>query len=49
MKDYILRVCERIKSECDYLKSCEIDQFTIMRLSLLYSISDSIYKHWEAK
>lgn len=49
MKDYILSMCERIKSDCNYLKNCKIDQFTIMRLSLLYSLSDSIYKHWEEK
>lgn len=41
------RFMDKIKYDADAIKTWDIDQFTIMRLSLLYSIADQIEKHLE--
>lgn len=39
MQDIIIRT--------DFLKSTDIDQFTIMRIALIHSLAETIFKHLE--
>lgn len=45
---------ERIKSfmksvleECEFIKTLDVDQFTIMRVALIHSLAETVYKHLE--
>lgn len=44
-KDLIRSKLLHLMKDLDYIKTLDIDQFTIMRLSLIYSLSESITKH----
>lgn len=46
-KKELKRLMANIKYDVDAIKTWDPDQFTIMRLSLLYSIADQIEKHVE--
>lgn len=34
-----------LMTDLDYIKTLDLDQFTVMRLSLIYSLSEYIVKH----
>lgn len=44
-KDLIRSKLIHLMNDLDYIKTLDLDQFTILRLSLLYSLSESIVKH----
>lgn len=46
-KKHIKNLMQTIIVETDYLKSLDVDQFTIMRIALIHSLADAINKHLE--
>lgn len=37
----------QLKDNLDFLKTCDVDQFTVQRFSLIYVLADQIDKHLE--
>lgn len=38
---------ESILNECDYIKNLDVDQFTLMRIALIRSLAETVFKHLE--
>lgn len=47
MEKLIVEWAKEVKSKAEYFKTCNIDQFTIIHISLLWSIADQIQRRYE--
>lgn len=46
-KKYAKDLMQDIIIRTDFLKSTDLDQFTIMRIALIHSLAEAIFKHLE--